>query len=247
MKNHLELISLEKLYPEKRHITLPRYPIPQLTFKQNTGLYDHIRSHGLEVRDISATGIQLENKLHAINWEIGSTIEGYLKFAQDKIFISGEVVWVKQGRAGLRFKKTEIQQEILNKVLNIPLLIKSLKPLHVNLLHEKPLDLRYWLQASGPLEFMVWGTQADPLSSCLWIYSHFFVQWTDSEGVKTGKIYRQRGEDEWNLMEGERVLLFDRELNDELIKKLTLFYKTLDQSLFYDDDYTILKTKLRCY
>ena len=63
MKNHLELISLEKLYPEKRHISLPRYPIPQLTFKQNTGLYDHIRSHGLEVRDISATGIQLENKL----------------------------------------------------------------------------------------------------------------------------------------------------------------------------------------
>lgn len=243
MKNHLELISLEKLYPKKERISLPRYPIPQLTFKQ-TSEGDTQRSHGLEVRDISTSGMQVENKLNSLTWKVGDVIEGNLKMQNEKISITGEVVWVKQDRAGLRFKKTELQELILNKVLNIAKLIESIKPLHLSLGQEKPLDLRYWFQAVGPLEFMVWGNQAGPLSSSLWIYSHFFVQWNDAEGIKTGKIYRQRGEDEWNLMEGECVLLFDHEINQGLLEKLRQFMSSLSEDYFYDDDFAILNSKL---
>jgi hypothetical protein len=248
VKNHLELVSLEKLYPKKERVSLPRYPIPQLTFKRNASTVDHHHNHhSLEVRDISSTGMQLENKLNALDWNIGDLIEGNLKLGLEKISMSCEVVWVRQSRAGLRFKNTKVQQEVQDKVLNISKLIESIKPLHLSLMQEKPLDLRYWFQASGPLEFMVWGNHADPLASCIWIYSHFFVQWNDTEGLKTGKIYRQREEDEWNLMEGECVLLFDHELNDELLEKLALFINSLNESLFQEDDYSILRTKLRCY
>ena len=250
LKNHLELISLEKLYPKKERINLPRYPIPQLTFKQ-TMMNDVQRSHGLEVRDISVSGMQVENKLNSLPWNVGDAVQGNLKLSNDKnnekISIVAEVVWVKQERAGLRFKKLELQQEILNKVLNIDKLIESIKPLHLSLGHEKPLDLRYWFQAVGPLEFMVWGKHADPLSSCLLIYSHFFVQWNDAEGIKTGKIYRQRGEDEWNLMEGECVLLFDHEINQDLLGKLQQFMSSLSESYFNEDDFAILKSKLTCF
>jgi len=241
LKNHLELISLEKLYPTKEHITLPRYPIPQLTFRQED---DSVKIHGLEVRDISATGMQVENKLNTISWELGETISGKLKFSDQKIDIEAEVIWVKQSRAGLKFKHPDLKLEIAEKVLSIDKLCSTLKPLHLSLVQEKPLDLRYWFQAAGPLEFMVWGHQADPLASSLWIYSHFFVQWTDAEGLKTGKIYRQRGEDEWNLMEGESVLLFDSEINQILLVKLAQFMKNLNPEHFLGDDYSILKTKL---
>lgn len=244
MKNHLELISLEKIYPKKEHISLPRYPIPQLTFKQTNIDLENSRNHGLEVRDISASGMQVENKLNTITWNVGEVILGILKFSDQKISIEAEVVWTKQGRAGLRFKNQDLKQEIAEKVLNIDKLSQSLRPLHLSLNQEKPLDLRYWFQAAGPLEFMVWGHQLDPLSSSLWIYSHFFVQWNVTEGIKTGKIYRQRDEDEWNLMEGESVLLFDAVINQILLEKMSQFMDNLSPENFLNDDYTILKTKL---
>lgn len=244
MKNHLELISLEKLYPKKEHVTLPRYPIPQLTFRQCNNDEESMKVHGLEVRDISATGMQVENKLNTISWNVGETITGKLKFSDQKIDIEAEVIWVKQSRAGLKFKHQELKNQIADKVLNIDKLSSTLRPLHLNLLEEKPLDLRYWFQAAGPLEFMVWGQQSDPLASSLWIYSHFFVQWTDAEGLKTGKIYKQRGEDEWNLMEGESVLLFDQEINQILLSKLSQFMANLSTADFLGDDYAILKAKL---
>lgn len=244
MKNHLELISLEKLYPKKERITLPRYPIPQLTFRQILNSDENARMHGLEVRDISTSGLQLENKLNAISWEVGDHITGNLKFGDEKILIDAEVVWVKQSRAGLKFKTQALKDKIQDTVLNIDQLCQSLRPLHTSLIQEKPLDLRYWLQATGPLEFMVWGTQAEPLASSLWIYSHFFVQWNDLEGLKTGKIYRQRADDEWNLMEGECVLLFDHKINQELLGYLSQFMGNLNADDFLGDDYAILKSKL---
>lgn len=238
MKTDLELISQTKSPQLKLKLTLPRYPLPQMSFKSGSG------EHGLEVRDITASGFQVENKLSHISWKIGDKIHGTLKCHHEKIQIDADVIWIKQNRAGLKFNTDACIQSVNNKVLDLVGLVKSIKSLHESLLHEKPLNLKYWLQASGPLEFMVWGDQSQFLSSCLWVYSHFFVQWTHVDGLKTGKIFRQRDEDEWNLLEGECVLIYDENLNQDLLSKVTTFMKLLDINSFYGDDYSVLKTKL---
>lgn len=238
MKTELELLSSSKKVPLKLKLSLPRYPIPQMTFKSN------LSEHGFEVRDVTASGFQVENKLSHINWKIGEKITGNLKCHNEKIPIEADVIWIKQNRAGLKFSGENTVELISEKVLDLEELVKSIKYLHETLNHEKPLNLKYWLQASGPLEFMVWGDQSEYLSSCLWVYSHFFVQWTSYDGLKTGKIFRQRDEDEWNLLEGECVLIYDDILNQELLKKVTTFIKMLNSNAFYGDDYSVLKTKL---
>ena len=242
MKNHLELINLDKLYPKKEKITLPRYPIPQVTFRPKAAV--GMPAHSLEIRDITPSGMQVENKMMHTPWNIGEVIEGELRFLDHKIPIRADIIWIKQGRAGLKFQSKELQKKIQDTILNISHLIQHLKPLHQNLSLEKPLNLRYWFQSAGPLEFMVWGDKSDPLASSLWVYSHFFVQWNDAEGLKTGKIYRQRADDEWNLLEGECVLLFDQEINQDILAKLAFFIKNIAAEGFEGDDYSILKSKL---
>ncbi len=239
MKSNLELVPSSNQQIHKEHILLPRYPLHLMTFKCS----EH--GHTLEICDISTVGMQVENKLMNISWKTKTPVLGTLRFQGKQIDISAEVIWVKQGRAGLKFTTKALQQQIAETVLDIGQLVSNMRALHLNVAQEKPLNLKYWFQANGPLEWLIWSGYQESLSSCLWIYSHFFVQWNSREGIKTGRIYRQRGgNDDWNLMEGECVLLMDPEINEDLMNKLSFFMTHFSAENFHGDDFAILKAKL---
>ncbi len=223
MERRFNLIKSDFEKHEKR--VLPRFPFCYLTFKSD----DNSRVY--EVKDISATGMQISLKDSSVSFGHDSVLRGSIHWLGSHLDVSGVVKWTTQNRLGVEFNKRRDLLEQINDFLKTEEIVKKLKPLHkVEGGLEIPPRLKYWLRADGPVELFIWQHGDGEISKVQILYLDAFFEWEDGVGAKTGRILSKRNVDSPLLNEDEWVFNLDAYLDIERLEKV----KELVSSIGYD-------------
>lgn len=189
---------------EKR--VLPRFPFTSLVFRATDG------KKSFEVKDISKTGMQLSLKEGEILFSQGERLKGELHWKSEKLGLQAEIIWVKGKRMGVSFVDTP--KENINSFLSVKNILACLRPLHGGHFAENcPEDLKYWIMADGPVEIFVWNHRDGDIGKFQLILFDKYIEWSTSEGVKTGKVLTKRSLETPLISEDEMVFGQD-ESND---------------------------------
>lgn len=206
MERHLNLIKNEELALEKR--VFPRFPFSYLTFKSNQ------EDCTFQVVDISFTGMQICLKDGGHRYTPGQKCLGQVHWKGRHLSVESLVKWVSGSRLGLAFEMSkEFDKEVRN-FLSVDQFVQSMRPLHrLSMDMELPANLKYWLQADGPLEIFVWRHQDGESARFQMILLDQFVEWEDGVGLKTGKVLTKRDMDTPLFSEDEFLFQLDNEID----------------------------------
>lgn len=240
--SELKLLKNEVAPFTKEQRILPRFPLHYLTFRgevKNKSVFHR----AFEIKDISTHGMQIEQKIGHAEFDKGDALEGQINWYGHKIDVNAVVIWTKGQRCGVKFHLATSAREKLETFLSLDRMTKFLKPLPCHL-PDFPQGLKYWLRSEGPLELLVWEEQRSPVH-CLWIYLNLFVEWSSREGIKTGKIYRQREHDEIEvkLIESQFTLLHDHTIDRVKLQAIQQFFKIFPEGLIDEEDQKMIQTK----
>jgi hypothetical protein len=235
MERRLNLIKTDFEKHEKR--ILPRFPFCYLTFKtdQNSRVY--------EIKDISHSGMQLSLKDND-GIEESSTISGKVHWLGKEMVVAGNVKWKTNGRIGIEFNKRQDLAKNINNFLSDDSLVSYLKPLHkTGYGLELPSKLKIWLRSDGPVEVFVWNHSDGEFAKIQVLLLENFIEWTDGEGLKTGRILSKRNVDTPLLDEDEVVFLIDAEIDTTRVERARDFISKISSDLLSRDtqDFILLK------
>jgi hypothetical protein len=204
--------------PEKR--LFPRFPFCLMTFKSH---HDECQ-HAFEIKDVSPTGMQLFLRDGHHHFKSGNVIEGVIHWGQgpvDNFSIKGKVRWSSALRIGIEFSDEKKFATEFQKFFSLERILSHLKPVHdLNLSMEVPANLKYWLHADGPIEIFLFEHNDHEKSRFEVIYYDTFVEWTDGEGLKTGKVLTKRDIDTPLVSDEEFVFQADGAVDQEKLTKI---------------------------
>ncbi|MAF76745.1 MAG: hypothetical protein CME63_17005 [Halobacteriovoraceae bacterium] len=238
MENHLSLIKTGYQDIEKR--ILPRFPFNYLIFKSSCN-----EPHVFAVKDISYSGMQLSLKDGGHSFKIGEAISGELHWKGAILSLDADVKWVHGQRLGVEFKVDPSFDDQIKNFLSISNIIKSMRPLHRSPMElDIPTDLKYWLQADGPVEIFVWCHAHSEISRFQLIMMDSFVEYQDGKGLKSGKVVTKRDLDTPLVTEDEFVFEMDERLDDDRLKFARDIVSHLPQEYLPESVFDFLKLKL---
>lgn len=238
MENHLSLIKTGYQDIEKR--VLPRFPFNYLTFKT-----EHDKPQVFAVKDISFSGMQLALKDGGHPHKNGEKIKGRLHWKGAQLELEAQVKWVHGQRLGVEFQAETGFEDEIKSFLSINNIIKSMRPLHRSALDlDLPANLKYWLQADGPVEVFIWYGHSD-ISRFQLIMMDSFVEYQDGKGLKSGKVVTKRDLDTPLVKEDEFVFEMDERLNDDRLDFAKNIVAHIPEEFLPEDVLDFLRLKLR--
>lgn len=208
MERHLNLIKSQEPETEKR--VFPRFPFSYLTFKPAGAQFT------FQVLDISFTGMQLCLKNGGHPYNVNEKLEGQVHWRGKSLDVEAEIKWSQGQRLGLAFDQSQDFENDVRSFLAIDQIAKSMRPLHEKQMDlELPSNLKYWLQADGPVEVFIWRHQDGEASRIHLILLDQFVEWEDGHGLKTGRIITKRDMDTPLFNEDEFIFSLDEHVDPE--------------------------------
>lgn len=232
---HLKLVEKPSNPIEKRKI--PRFPFSFLNFKNSGKNSNQV----FEVREISATGMQLLLRDGKIGIGPDQEIEGELHWKGKSLKIKGTVIWVRDRRLGVAFKNLTNIANFL-KVENI---LDAMQVLHKNTLEiEYPSNLKFWLHSDGPVEILIWGHPDGEWSEFQIIYFKNFIEWMDGKGVKTGVVLTRRNLETSIFDQEEFLFQIDQHLEPSKIKEIFTLLDKIPNDFLPSNVIDFLKLKL---
>lgn len=238
MTRHLNLVESDFEKMEKR--ILPRFPFCYLTFKESVD-----NQNVYEVKDISKTGMQLCLKNGEHKYSDNVDIGGNLSWLGNNLDIQGSIKWINENRLGVEFINAKNHKDNIEDFLKLDNFIKALKPIHlVEYGTALPRDLHYWLRSDGPVELFVWVHSDGEHSKFQFLVMEHFIEWTDGEGLKTGRVISKRSVDTPLVDNDEFVFKIDNHIDDEKIELARALCKDLDSSKIPVETINFLKLKL---
>jgi hypothetical protein len=211
MTGKLSLIKTGLNDVEKR--VFPRFPFCYLTFKGEG------HKKAFEVKDISYTGMQLSLRDGGHTFRNDETINGELHWKGKEMGLSATIIWVSEGRLGLKFENDASLNENIRNFLSIENIIAGMRPVHsANVGLELPPNLKCWLQADGPVEVFVWAHNGGEISRFQVITLDSFIEYQDGKGLESGRVLTKRNLDTPLVSEDEFLFEFDDILDEEKLK-----------------------------
>lgn len=208
MERHLNLIKSQEAETEKR--VFPRFPFSYLTFKPEGATFT------FQVLDISFTGMQLCLKNGGHPYNVSEKLEGQVHWRGKSLNVEAVIKWSQGQRLGLAFDQSRDFEQQVRSFLAIDQIAKSMRPLHEKHMDmELPSNLKYWLQADGPVEIFIWRHQDGETSRIHLILLDQFVEWEDGHGLKTGRIITKRDMDTPLFNEDEFIFSLDEQVDAE--------------------------------
>lgn len=239
MENHLSLIKTGYQEIEKR--VFPRFPFNYLTFKGQNG-----QERVFAVKDISFTGMQLGLKDGGHPYKVGQAIVGELHWRGAILNLEAEVKWVHGQRLGLKFQEGEKFEGEIKDFLSIENIVKGMRALHNSTMDlDLPSDLRYWLQADGPVEVFVWCHNDGEISRFQLVMMESFVEYQDGKGLKSGRVLTKRDLDTPLVQEDEFVFEMDETLDEERLSFAKSIIKEIPAEYLPSEVFDFLRLKLR--
>jgi len=239
MENHLSLIKTGYQEIEKR--VFPRFPFNYLTFKAQNG-----QERVFAVKDISFTGMQLSLKDGGHPYKVGQSIVGELHWRGSVLSLDAEVKWVHGQRLGLKFQDGEEFVGEIKDFLSIENIVKGMRALHNSAMDlDLPSDLRYWLQADGPVEVFVWCHNDGEISRFQLVMMESFVEYQDGKGLKSGRVLTKRDLDTPLVQEDEFVFEMDETIDEERLSFAKSIIKEIPGEYLPSDVFDFLRLKLR--
>lgn len=209
MERHLSLV--EQTTPELEKRVFPRFPFCYLIFRPE----DH--NKGFEVIDLSETGMQLSLKDGGHPYRPDQKIKGEIHWKQRSLPIAGVVRWVKGQRLGVSFTGEDDQTKVASQFLAVDWITSRMRRVDgLDLGLELPSNLKYWLQADGPVELFVWRHNDGEISRFHLILFDKFIEWEDGQGPKTGRVLQKRNMETPLITEDE--FLFEMDSSVDLTK-----------------------------
>lgn len=242
--NHLSLIKTEVHDFEKR--VFPRFPFGFLVFKAN------LESYGqkvFSVKDVSLTGMQLsidDNVLKLMpNLKLGQRFDGNLHWRGANLILSGFVQWIHDDSIGLSFDSSIALEKKLKDFFSLDHVLSHLRPMHDNLeSRDLPQNLKYWFKSDGVLEIFVWNNEFGVIAHFQIIFMDHFLEWTYSNGMKTGRVMTQRSLETPLSDEGEFTFQMDAKINMSRIELARGLFDRISPQLFLDNDLRIIRDKI---
>lgn len=202
MDRHLNLVEQNTPDIEKR--VFPRFPFCYLVFKP-----DHADLR-FEVVDISHSGLQLSLKDGGHPFKTKDEISGEVHWRGRNLKVKARVRWVRGARLGLSFVQDEKQSALIRQFLSIEAVVKSMRSVHnADFGIDMPSNLKYWLQADGPVELFVWRHNDGEISRIHFILFDEFIEWEDGLGLRTGRVIQKRDMDTPLISEDEFLFEID--------------------------------------
>ncbi len=223
MERHLSLIKTDYTEMEKR--VFPRFPFGLMVFKDKS-------KEGIvyEVKDISLSGMQLSFRDGNISFNRGEKISGKLQWRQESIELKGKIEWVRGQEIGLSFDSSIAFETEMRSFLSYENIVSHIKPLHkTNLDIDVPNNLKYWLKSDGVLEVFVWELKTSGVSRFQILLMEHFIEWTEGEGIKTGKVMTQRDLETSIGLEDEFVFKIDPNISDDKIEMALGIIKKINE------------------
>jgi hypothetical protein len=203
---HLNLV--EQNVPDIEKRVFPRFPFCYLVFKPDQA------DLCFEVVDISHTGLQLSLKDGSHRYKNQDLITGEVHWRGRVLSIKARVRWVRGSRLGLSFIQDEDQSLLVTQFLSIEKVVKSMRSVHkADFGIEMPSNLKYWLQADGPVELFVWRHKDGEVSRIHFILFDEFIEWEDGIGLRTGRVIQKRDMDTPLLSEDEFLFEIDQQID----------------------------------
>lgn len=205
------LISNLEGVEEKR--ILPRYPICYLTCKVDG--FDST----FEVKEISFSGMQLEVKQERTPQVLAENLTGEIKWLGDRISFAGKVKWKTKTRAGIEFKDEPNFQKSFGVHFSNEMIVQKIKPIHErDESIEIPVKMKIWLHADGPIEVFVWQHSNGEIQSFQLIKLNSFVEWSDSNALRSGRVISKRNIDTPLFSEDEILFKFNYDLDRNMVE-----------------------------
>ncbi len=209
MENHLSLIKTDFQELEKR--IFPRFPFNYLTFK---GEGDRV----FAVKDISYSGMQLLLKNGGHNYRSGDLLKGTLNWRGATLDLQGLVKWVSGESLGIAFNEDGALEENVRCFLSIDNIISGMRPVHQGGFDlEFPSNLKYWLQADGPVEIFIWRHNDGEISRFQILMLGTFIEYEDGKGLKSGQVVNRKNLDTPLVQEDEFLLQMDEVVDKAIL------------------------------
>lgn len=160
----------------------PRFPFTYMVFKCAQS------AETFEIQDISESGMQISLKSGELSLGKNSQVTGNINWNGDTLQIEATVVWVKGMRAGLRFVNCSLHEFL--SLARFAQNMKDITAMDMDL--SLPRDLSLWLRSDGPCELFVWIDNNHNYSEFQIVFMDRYVEWSDGEGVKTGRVISKR-------------------------------------------------------
>ena len=236
MDQKLSLIKTDYQDVEKR--VFPRFPFSFLTFK---GKEDHV----FEVKDISMTGMQLSLKDGGHTYRQEDQVTGELHWKGASLAIIGRVMWVQGSRLGVEFNINDTFDGEIKNFLSIDNIISGMRPVHRNSMDlELPSNLKYWLQADGPVEVFVWRHNDGEVARFQVIMLDNFIEYEDGKGLKSGQVLTKRDLDTPLVKEDEFLFQIDQVLDEDKLSFAQQIVSKLPEGFLPEEAKEFLQVKL---
>lgn len=238
MARHLNLVQSDFEQLEKK--IYPRFPFCYLTFKST-----QYKTHVFEVKDISATGMQLGLKNGEHNLKDEEQISGCIHWNGAMIDIAGDIKWTTDSRLGVEFSHRASQRSEIDTFLSVQNFARNLKPIHqMDYGVELPAKLKYWLRSDGPVELFVWQHSDGELARFEILIMEKYIEWADGFGLKTGRIMSKRDIDTPLVDEDEFVFKIDEVIDDEKIDLACTLVSELTEEKLTSETLDFIRLKL---
>jgi len=232
----LNLIKTGVQDVEKR--IFPRFPFSALIFRAKG-------ERSFEVVDISHTGMQLTLKDGGHEFRPEENLNGEIHWRGASINIQAMVKWTKGMRMGVEFVADSKFQKEIRVFLSIDNLASHLRSVHDSHLDlEIPAQLKYWLQADGPVELFVWRHNDGEVSRFQVLLLENFLEWEDGKGVRTGRILTKRNLDTPLFSEDEYMFQIDDSVDTEKLQSSSQLIQCIRGELLPREALEFMTTKL---
>lgn len=235
MQRHLNLVESDFEHFEKR--VLPKFPFSYLIFKSNNDTF--------EVQDISHSGMQLAIKSGDISENENDILNGTIHWNGKELSIQSKIKWKKLNRIGVEFSNKGALREKVSDFLSLDAFSKAFKPLHSEKLNlDLPTKLKYWLHSDGPAQVFIWQHSDGELSKFQIILMESFIEWTDGEGLMSGRVISKRGIETPLIDEDEFVFKIDSALDSGIKSKFKDLISKVDSTKLTEETLRFLSLKL---
>ncbi len=237
MKKHLNLIKTGHQSIEKR--VFPRFPFSYLVFKRDDN------SMNYQVRDISYGGMSLTLNDESEHAKMEDEFSGEIHWYDQKVNVKCKVKRVEKDNLGLEFIKDDIFDKTLLNFLSVSNVSRNLRPIHeYDEQLELPVGLKTWLRCDGPFEIFVWHHRDGEISKIQILMMNSILEWTDGEGLQTGKVLNVRSSDKPLTHEEEFEFLIDSPLDHEKLDFAKELINHIPESLISETDLQFLTRKI---
>ena len=146
---------------------------------------------------------------------------------------------------GVEFVADSNFQKEIRGFLSIDNLASHLRSVHDSHLdHEIPAQLKYWLQADGPVELFVWRHNDGEVSRFQVLLLENFLEWEDGKGVRTGRILTKRNLDTPLFSEDEYMFQIDDSVDTEKLQSSSQLIQCIRGELLPREALEFMTTKL---